>query len=301
MAAPHLGRRRPRSLRRPGLVLGPLLGLLFLGGTILPPVLAAAVTAPAAALTASIEGAPRSGPAPLVVAFEGTAFGGSGTYVAYLWSFGDRGVGSGPSVQHQFNATGNFTVRLTIWDSANSTAQASVEISVASPAVPVTGAGSGSFPTAYVLAALAVGGATLGGAGILRGWVAARRRDRGSVAPELAPPPFPEAAPAPTAPGEELYGGPFVPPVGSPMLDAPPAPLTPVPEPTPVFEARRALAQRLLLELATVPREWERAVAPTLATQAGLAGRLGVQQSAISKVLRGLEAAGIVRSEVGHA
>jgi DNA-binding MarR family transcriptional regulator len=280
--------------------------ILFLAGGTFPMVLAADDPTPASALTASIEASPRSGPASLTVAFEGTAFGGSGSYVAYLWSFGDRGVGSGPSVQHQFNFTGNFTVLLTIWDSTNATAQASVQISVEAPMDAATGSagGSGSFPTAYLLAALAIGGGAVGVGLALRSWVGARRRDRGVADPELgltAPPEDETLAPEP---GEELYGGPFVPidpPSESPTILPTGVPLAPVPGPTRVFAARRALAQRLLLELSTLPREWDRAVAPALATQAGLAGRLGVQQSAISKVLRGLGAAGIVRSEIGHA
>jgi len=245
--------------------------------------------------------------------FQGTAFGGSGTYVAYLWTFGDDGVGSGADLQHRFNFSGNYTVHLTVWDTANATADSSVVIAVgpSNTSAPAGASGGAAFPTVLVLAGLAIGGVATITAVALARWVALRRRERGmpiDAGGTVADPPDPPFPADPPERPEEVYGGPFVAPpvdraaIAAPVDPPPPGPAgLPVPEVAPVFAARRALAQRLILELSTVPREWDRSVAPALATQAGLAGRLGVQQSAISKVLRGLEAAAIVRSEIGHA
>jgi hypothetical protein len=50
------------------------------------------------------------------------AYAPSGGALSYRWDFGDGAAGSGPQVQHAWANAGNYTVKLTITDSAgNST------------------------------------------------------------------------------------------------------------------------------------------------------------------------------------
>lgn len=51
------------------------------------------------------------------VGFVGTATGGTGTYTAYAWDFGDGGRSSAASPSHAFTAPGNYSVRLSVTDS----------------------------------------------------------------------------------------------------------------------------------------------------------------------------------------
>lgn len=60
------------------------------------------------------------------------------------------------------------------------------------------------------------------------------------------------------------------------------------------------LALRVVLELTTPPAPGAVVVAPFTATQDGLASRLSVTQGAVSKVLRHLRAAGVIRRDRGH-
>jgi PKD repeat protein len=87
----------------------------------------------AAAPRASASASPTSGPAPLTVAFAGSASGGTAPY-RFAWDFGDGTSGAGQSVTHTYRAAGRFTARLTVRDSAGRTAAAQVDVTVASAA-----------------------------------------------------------------------------------------------------------------------------------------------------------------------
>jgi PKD repeat protein len=52
------------------------------------------------------------------VGFVGSASGGSGTYAEYSWSFGDGNHSIASSPSHTFATPGNYTVELTVTDSA---------------------------------------------------------------------------------------------------------------------------------------------------------------------------------------
>ncbi len=71
-------------------------------------------------LTCSASAVPHSGQAPLTVAFDGAAFGGTGGAISWLWDFGD---GSPPSAEqdpvHVYAIQGQFTWRMTVTDGQN--------------------------------------------------------------------------------------------------------------------------------------------------------------------------------------
>jgi hypothetical protein len=71
------------------------------------------------------------------VTFDGSAsIDPDGTIVAYQWSFGDGGVGSGSMVSHVYNTSGTFTVTLTVTDNEGATATDTALVTVQSaPAI----------------------------------------------------------------------------------------------------------------------------------------------------------------------
>jgi PKD repeat protein len=92
------------------------------------------VTAPTpAGPSASFTASPTSGTSPLNVTFDasGSAYA-AGTLVAYEWTFGDGGTGSGKVATHTFFSSGSqtFTVTLLVRASDGRTASASKTVSV---------------------------------------------------------------------------------------------------------------------------------------------------------------------------
>ncbi|HZY71055.1 MAG TPA: PKD domain-containing protein [Thermoplasmata archaeon] len=63
--------------------------------------------------------------------FSGTATNGSGSYLTYLWSFGDGNQSSGSSTTHAYGAPGNFTVTLRVTDSHGVTSRGTVAVGIA--------------------------------------------------------------------------------------------------------------------------------------------------------------------------
>lgn len=68
-------------------------------------------------LAADATVAPDTGPAPLAVACEGTATGGTAPYL-FSWSFGDGATASGAAVEHTYTTPGRYAVSLTVTDSS---------------------------------------------------------------------------------------------------------------------------------------------------------------------------------------
>jgi len=82
--------------------------------------------------TAVLRATPTSGPAPLMVAFDGTGSSDpDGVISSYSWDFGDGSSGSGATTSHQYGSAGSFTPRLTVTDSMGASASTTTTISVA--------------------------------------------------------------------------------------------------------------------------------------------------------------------------
>jgi len=255
---------------------------------------------------------PVNGTAPLTVTFNATPFGGSGTYLSYVWAFGDGGVGSGLDVRYTYATSGTFLAQITVTDSTGARASASANISVRpggstgpnNNSTDRNGSSDGRGPAgagglAAYLPEIAVGLLGVGVAVFLAsaGWVLYRRRElpaRG-IPPgvELAAPGGAPVAPVPSA---ALAPEPEAP---APGPGPTPAPAPTAPEPSGLAASRR-LALQLLRTMGTLPKVARGELAGPEWTQAGLAERVGAGQSAISRVLRRLSAAGIVGSETTH-
>ncbi len=157
------------------------------------PVLGGAITAPTAAAVGA------------TVGFVANATGGTGPY-AFLWSFGDGGVATGPRAVHTFAGTGNFTVSVRINDSVGATFVGFATVAItpappASPAAPAPLPAEAGYTVAATIVAILAAGAFA---------VVLRRKGRG---PATDLPPVGAHAP------------------GSPATDAP-GPSTEEPPPT---------------------------------------------------------------------
>ena len=246
------------------------------------------VEAQASSLSAVIEATPMSGPAPLTVHFVASLTGGTGTYTAILWRFGDGGNGSGPDLEYTYDSPGQFTAVLNVTDSFGVTATTTIGISVASGTV---GNSDSAPPTAAELAlplALVLAGAA-GVAVAYRSWVARRPTE-----PMEAPTHPSEGPPATPSPGD-----------GVGAEEATSAPATPesMAETSTGRGARedsRRLSERLLVHLYWYGRSASEGIAGPDSSQAGMARRLGTAQNSISKSLARLIDAGLVRAELRH-
>ena len=284
----------------------------------------------ASTLSAELRASPTSGTAPLTVTFNATVLGGSGTYLQFLWSFGDGGVGSGLSLKYTYSSSGSYRTNFTVVDTNGGSARASVWVNVsAAPGHPPSGTrsdprggtnvsnGSGggtaangpdggtfrflswTVPVAGVSVALALG--VLLAVAI---WSARSRRHL------LADPdPTDLGAEAPAA--ETEAGAPDLDPAIGGLADegAPggevgalePGRLArdPPPERSPLSGGQQ-LTFRIVHRLATLPRVGATELPTREMTQAGLAEALGVKPSVVSRVMRRLEAAGLVSSARTH-
>ncbi|MDE1881517.1 MAG: PKD domain-containing protein, partial [Euryarchaeota archaeon] len=98
-------------------------------------------------LVANILSTPSSGKVPLTVAFTSTVDGGVAPYT-YAWTFGDGAPVSGsPTPVHTYNASGTFTVQLSVTDSSGTSTGANVVVIVGSGSVPLS-AWAQATPTA---------------------------------------------------------------------------------------------------------------------------------------------------------
>jgi hypothetical protein len=83
-----------------------------------------------------------------------------GRIVRYIWDFGDGGTAEGANVDHTYNRTGTYDVRLTVTDNNNATSNSSMSIKVKAPPAE----NKGSFIPGFggvLLAAAAVSGTLL--------------------------------------------------------------------------------------------------------------------------------------------
>jgi DNA-binding MarR family transcriptional regulator len=267
------------------------------------------------ALSVHLVASPVGGAAPLTVTFNATPQGGSGTYLSYLWNFGDGGVGSGLDIRYTYVSAGSYVAEFTVTDStgANASAEANVTVTAGGPGNdsstpngtpdgPSNGGGTGwrSYLPA-ISVGLLVGGVTVFLASA--GWVLYRRRaaarSTGPVPPLVAP----ALEPAPTE--AVLVPTTAAPSMPSPMGPAPTAALpagtaAPAPPEPSGLAATRRLTLHLLRQMGRLPKVASGELPGPEWTQAGLAAAVGAGQSAISRVLRRLTAAGIVETETTH-
>jgi PKD repeat protein len=76
---------------------------------------------------------PRSGTAPLNVAFSATGSDADGDPLAYSWDFGDGGTSLRQSPDHTYLAPGTYTAKVTVTDPQGATGTATVQIVVNDP------------------------------------------------------------------------------------------------------------------------------------------------------------------------
>jgi len=93
------------------------------------------VTPSCAPVTATASGAPGSGQAPLVVAFQGGASGGCPP-LTYVWEFGDGNTSADQNPKHEFAAEGAYTATLTVKDAKGASSEAKVPVKISSGMVP---------------------------------------------------------------------------------------------------------------------------------------------------------------------
>jgi DNA-binding transcriptional ArsR family regulator len=250
-----------------------------------------------------------TGVAPLTVQFNGTAEGGTGTFVAFTWSFGNGESGLGASVRYTFPKAGDYPVELVVTDSRGDEGRAVRWINVSAPAnrsnatVPRPASGDPSAAPVHPLGTSAPSGgevaALLAGAavalvGVYFGLGSARSRPRtrvgpGTGGPGPSPPMVVPASAAAIQPETTILGTGSATPV--------PAPLRPVPT---RLAGERQIANRVVRYLATLPRLAPGEAAEVGRTQGGMAAALDVGQSAVSRVLSQLERAGVVSVATDH-
>ncbi|HEV2317860.1 MAG TPA: PKD domain-containing protein [Thermoplasmata archaeon] len=243
------------------------------------------------ALGASVSASGEVGTIPFSVVFEATPFGGSQVYIRLLWDFGDGSSALGAEVEHTYPTSGTFTVEFVLVDSTG--AIYSTNLTVHADPVPTVG-GADAMPWFdWVVPPLV--GIVSGAAVVLLG---RRWGDRGSSS---APPP-----PGASTPGTGPWSP--VPPRGWETAPAGPSPDEGRPaapqvgaelRPRLPREVRR-LSEELMVRLYTLGRLGPGDVPGSEWTQQGLSAALGVRQNVTSKLVRRLEAAGLVVSELGH-
>jgi PKD repeat protein len=178
-------------------------------------------------LQASATATPTSGSVPLTVQFQGSASGGTGTYVGFRWTFGDGGEGSGPDLFYTFQRPGTFHVVLNVTDADGHWATAALQVTVHTNAT--TGPTTPSL-SVEVLAVVLVVGFVIGTVFVyfLGGWVRRRRERREPSEPSSSVPSAPSSSPASAAEvplTPEAHAGP-------PEATVVPSPSAREPEPT---------------------------------------------------------------------
>ncbi|MCI4325602.1 MAG: PKD domain-containing protein [Thermoplasmata archaeon] len=268
------------------------------------------VAASPGALSIAISTTPASGSTPLTVEFSANVTGGTGTYVAALWTFGDGSVGSGIPVVYTYQKPGTFHYSVNVTDSSGHWAMASGTEVVRADTSDGPGELLGLTPTPGWIVGVAAGlalTATL--SFFLVGRVLARRG--------LGPPTARSPAELPRDP-DDVSGGSIGPPTGGKSSARDTLPASPVPElaelpraeSPPSDRARSAppapprsrvqLTQRVVLHIGAQGRLGRDEIGPLALTQSGMASTLGVGQSTLTNVLRRLVAAGVLTQDVRH-
>ncbi len=263
---------------------------------------------------------PKAGSAPLTVEFSATVLGGSGTFRAATWSFGNGQVGSGFNLSYTYPAPGQYLAEFQVTDSSNASSNSTLFVNVTAPAT-VRGAGLGW--TDWIGAIAVIGGVAVLGAALYARSIYADRAGRGERTPGqgvTVPPTVlleprvervgPSLTPAYLPPETAIGPGPFPPSSRTPAIPARPAPdiepalppiSVPAPSPAPAESVERfRLSQRVVLHIYTLGTLRDDEIAPPTFTQAGMSAKLSVGQSPLSNVLRRLVIAGVLSQDVRH-
>ncbi|MCI4345134.1 MAG: PKD domain-containing protein [Thermoplasmata archaeon] len=248
-------------------------------------------------ISVSIRASQTAGFAPASVSFEATPGGGTPPYTKLLWSFGDSTSASGVDAVHAFGNAGNFEVRFDLQDSAGATAFATTWVNLSSSSPPAVPAAPPSILSWVLPPVLGAGSAAL----VL--WVGLRWQARsarrvngspstkgygdtdGSLTPNHGQSRTGSEEARVGASGASPPAATFLPPQGGPRPTV----------------AQRRLTQEVLVHLYTFGRWSPDTLPPAGATQGGISSAIGSGQSALSNVLRRLEAAGFLTSELTHA
>jgi PKD repeat protein/DNA-binding MarR family transcriptional regulator len=268
--------------------------------TVVASVSVAAVAGP---LSVLLVAHPLAGTVPLTVVFNATVAGGSGTYAAASWNFGDGGEGSGLDVAYTYVHPGTFTALLNVTDSGGHWEVATQAIDAQARASGGSGTPFGLLPSfAYLAGAAAFAG--------VAGFLVYRR-----VRPE-------DGAQGPSSSSPEIHGGSL----GGTDLGAPEAqtgavataaetvgtipfeerrpaavPGTQVhTPPTPAAGDQLRLTQRVILHIGAQGTLRPDDIAPPELTQGGMSAKLGASQNTVTNVLRRLAAAGVLTQDVRH-
>ena len=224
------------------------------------------------------------------------ASGGSGTFVQFLWSFGDGSMGIGSELNYTYSEPGTYVVAVNVTDSAGAQAAATRNVTI-----PALQSSSATDPPAAFLTAPAVWGAAAAAAAVaLVGiilWRARQTRTIGHLPPDR---------PAQPDPAEDFAGTPGTGDASLPV--SPPSPrgvpsasrATPLPGPPASSVTDLQLSSRVLLHLSGQPRLGPYEPAIPGRTQARMAAQFGVRQGNLSTVLRRLEYAQLVAAELRH-
>jgi PKD repeat protein/DNA-binding MarR family transcriptional regulator len=271
----------------------------------------ALVAASPGALSIAVSTTTSSGSAPLTVEFSANVTGGTGTYVAALWTFGDGDVGSGIPVVYTYQKPGTFHYSVNVTDSSGHWALASgTEVVRAESSDGASGL-LGLPPNLGWL----VGGIGVVVLVVLLAFFLIRRGvGRRSSGPPTAPLPVDRPRTPGPGPGDAIeppVGGPSTgpdPPIASsgtevggaqPARESPRTDLADESLPVPA-RSRVQLTQRVVLHIGAQGRIGRDEIGPLALTQAGMASALGVGQNTITNVLRRLVAAGVLAQDVRH-
>jgi PKD repeat protein/DNA-binding transcriptional ArsR family regulator len=262
-------------------------------------------------LSVAITASPGNGTYPLSVWLNATVHGGTGTYVSFYWIFGDGNRGSGLSVEYTYVSPGRFQVNFTATDTDGRSASASTTVAVQAPAPLSGGPSGGGIPWNDLTVALVVLFLGLGGLGALvlyfrtRGF-SAEDPDQGPPGSSPSPPAgatFSHAGAIPVDWTPVAPSGPVAAPDASGASDRRVAMQSirmPTVVPSPVLSTPSRITDALLRHLVGLPILYPGDLPSKAWTQAGIAEGIGAGQSAVSRVLRRLVAAGIVTVETRH-
>ncbi len=89
-------------------------------------------TTPNSLPTVTATATPSTGTEPLSVSFAATASDSDGTVDFYKWSFGDGKTSNAANPTHSYNCDGTYLATVKVWDNRGATAEATVQIDVAS-------------------------------------------------------------------------------------------------------------------------------------------------------------------------